>query len=151
MTRKPRKPRPSRRRPATLLDAFSLAAAGTELALASLQVVNARAPMIAQACRDPARGNYAELSRMVSEKPLAFARGAAAGGPGLLAMAVESNRYLTDAWKIPAGAAPGLAAAAGLFQFWGRMATLGLAWQSAALAPVHAVAMANARRLAPKG
>jgi len=132
------------------LDAFSLAAAGTELALASLQVVNARTPMIVQAWREPLSGNYAELSRMVSEKPLAFARGAVAGGPGLLAMAAESNRYLTDAWTAPVGAAAGLTAAWGLVQFWGRMATLGLAWQSAALAPVHAVATANARRLAPK-
>lgn len=148
MTRKSRRPR---RKPATLFDAFSLAAAGTELALASLQVVNARTPMIVQAWREPLRGNYAELSRMVSEKPLAFARGAAAGGPNLLAMATESNRYLTDAWKVPVGAVPGLTAALGLFQFWGRMMTLGLAWQSAALAPVHTVAVANARRLAPKG
>jgi hypothetical protein len=139
------KPRKTRRKPATALDAVSLATIGAELTLASLQVVGARAPMIAQAWRDPMRGDYAELTKMVSEKPLAFARGAAAGGPGLLAMAAESNRYLGEAWK-----APGLGFVAtplAAMAFWGRMMSLGLAWQSAMITPVHAAATANARRL----
>ena len=142
------KPRKTRRKTAAALDAFSLATAGAELAMASLHVINARAPMIVQAWRDPMRGNYAELTRMVSEKPLAFARGAAAGGPGLLAMAAESNRYLTDAWKTPGLGI--VAAPMAAMAFWGRMMTLGLAWQSAVIRPVHAEATANARRLAVK-
>ncbi len=89
MTRTRRRP-PPQGHPA---DAFALATAGAELALASLRVVNARTPMITRALNDPMRGDYAELSRMVSEKPLAFAQGAAAGGPAWLAMAAESNRY----------------------------------------------------------
>ena len=147
MTRKIRTPR---RKPATVLDAFSLAASSAELTLATMQVVAARTPMIAQALRDPMRGDYAELTRMVSEKPMAFARGAMAGGPGLLAMAAESNRYLTDAWKVPRGGAVGMTAALDMFQFWGRMMSLGMAWQAAAMAPVRTVATANARRLASK-
>ncbi|WP_165185433.1 hypothetical protein [Caulobacter soli] len=134
------------RRKATAADAFSLASASTELALASLRVVNARTPMIARALSDPMRGDYAELTRMVSEKPLAFARGAAAGGPGWLAMAAESNRYFAQAWSTT----PGLSSATNAFAFWGRMMSLGVAWQAAMLAPVHAAATANARRLDAK-
>jgi hypothetical protein len=133
-------------RKASPVDTFALATAGAELALASLRVVNARTPMIVQAFNDPMRGNYAELTRMVSEKPLAFARGAAAGGPGWLAMAAESNRYFTQAWTLT----PGLATATNALAFWGRMMSLGVAWQSAMLAPVHAAATANARRLGSK-
>jgi hypothetical protein len=82
------------------------------------------------------RGNYAELTRMVSEKPLAFAQGASAGGPAWLAMAAESNRYLAQAWKTPRyGLAPALSASLGAMAFWGRMMSLGVAWQSAMLAP----------------
>ena len=148
-------PRKTRRK-ATPADAFALATAGAELALASLKVVGARTPMIVQALSDPMRGNYAELTRMVSEKPLAFAKGAAAGGPAWLAMAAESNRYLAQAcqsWtgKTPSyGLAPAVNASLGAMAFWGRMMSLGVAWQSALLAPVHAEATANARRLGPK-
>ncbi|KQY99102.1 hypothetical protein ASD21_03855 [Caulobacter sp. Root1455] len=149
---KPRKTTPrTRRKAATSSDAFALATAGAELALASLRVVNARTPMIAQALNDPMRGNYAELTRMVSEKPLAFAQGAAAGGPAWLAMAAESNRYLAQVWKTPSyGVAPAMTASLGAVAFWGRMMSLGVAWQSAMLAPVHAAATANARRLDAK-
>ena len=144
------RPRKTRRK-ATPADAFALATAGAELALASLKVVGARTPMIVQALSDPMRGNYAELTRMVSEKPLAFAKGAAAGGPAWLAMAAESNRYLAQAWKTPSyGLAPAMNASLGAMAFWGRMMSLGVAWQSAMLAPVHAEATANARRLGPK-
>ena len=149
--------RPARRKPVPGSDTFALATAGGELALAALSVVNARMPMIAKAMNDPMRGDYAELTRMVSEKPLAFAKSAAAGGPGLLAMAAESNRYFTEAWRSPdlrftpsLGFTPGLAASMNAMAFWGRMMSLGVAWQAAMLAPVHAEATANARRLAPK-
>jgi hypothetical protein len=136
------------RRKTAASDGFALATASAELALASLSVINARTPMIVRALHDPMRGNYAELTRMVSEKPLAFAQGASAGGPAWLAMAAESNRYLAQAWKTPRyGVAPVLSASLGAFAFWGRMMSLGVAWQSAMLAPVHAVATANARRL----
>jgi hypothetical protein len=139
------------RRKATPSDAFALATTGAELALASLRVVNARTPMIARAVSDPMRGDYAELTRMVSEKPLAFAQGAAAAGPAWLAMAAESNRYFAQAWKTPRyGVAPAMDASLGAMAFWGRMMSLGVAWQSAMLAPVHAVATANASRLGAK-
>ena len=148
---KTRKTTTRTRRKAAPSDAFALATAGAELALASLRVVNARAPVIARAVSDPMRGDYAELTRMVSEKPLAFAQGAAAGGPAWLAMAAESNRYLAQAWKTPVhGVAPVMTASLGAAAFWGRMMSLGVAWQSAMLAPVHAAATANARRLDPK-
>lgn len=143
------------RRKAAPADAFALATAGAEMALASLKVVNARVPMITRAINDPMRGDYAELTRMVSEKPLAFARGAAAGGPAWLAMATESNRYFSgswaQAWKTPTWSlAPSLDASMSAMAFWGRMMSLGVAWQSAMLAPVHAAATANARRLGAK-
>lgn len=149
------KPRKRPRRKATPADAFALATTGAELALASLRVVGARTPMIVQAVHDPARGDYAELTRMVSEKPLAFARGAHAAGPAWLAMAAESNRYLSrswaQAWKAPTwGLAPAMDASLGAMAFWGRMMSLGVAWQSAMLAPLHAAATANARRLGAK-
>lgn len=150
------KTRPQTRKPrrkATSAGAFALASASAELALASLRVIDARAPMIVAAVRDPMRGDYAELTRMVSEKPLAFAQGAAAAGPAWLAMAAESNRYLAQAWnwKAPrAGLAPALDASLGAMAFWARMMSLGVAWQSAMLAPIHAAATANARRLGAK-
>ncbi|WP_426013062.1 hypothetical protein [Caulobacter sp. DWR2-3-1b2] len=146
------KPRKTRRKTATVVDAFCLATTAGELALASWQVVGARTPMIAQALRDPMRGDYAELTKMVSEKPLAFARGAAAGGAGLLAMVADSNRYLGEAWKAPGlgvVAAP-VAAPMAAMAFWGRMMSLSMAWQAAMITPVHAAATANARRLGPK-
>ena len=146
---KPRKT--TARRKTAASDTFALATAGAELALASLRVVGARTPMIARALSDPMRGDYAELTRMVSEKPLAFAQGASAGGPAWLAMAAESNRYFAQAWKTPSyGVAPAMSASLDAFAFWGRMMSLGVAWQSAMLAPVHAVATANARRLDAK-
>jgi hypothetical protein len=77
----PRTSRRSSRLGAKPSDAFALATANAELAMATLRVVNARTPMIVEALRDPMRGDYAELTRMVSEKPMAFARGAAAGAP----------------------------------------------------------------------
>lgn len=143
------------RRKATPAAAFALATTGAELALASLRVVNARTPMIARAISDPMRGNYAELTRMVSEKPVAFAQGAHAAGPAWLAMAAESNRYLSrswaQAWKTPSwGLAPSLNTSLDAMAFWGRMMSLGMAWQSAMLAPLHAAATANARRLDAK-
>lgn len=142
------RPRRRARRKASPADAFALATTSAELALASLRVVGARTPMIVEAAKDPARGNYAELTRMVSEKPLAFARGAHAAGPAWLAMAAESNRYLTQAWKAPTwGLAPALNASLDAMAFWSRMMSLGVAWQSAMLAPLHAAATANARRL----
>ena len=145
------KPRKPRRKTAAVLDAFSLATTAGELAMASWRVVGARTPMIVQAWRDPMRGNYAELTKMVSEKPLAFARGAAAGGPGLAAMAAESNRYLGEMWKSPGlGYANPMAAPMAAMAFWGRMMSLGMAWQSAMITPVHAAATANARRLGPR-
>jgi hypothetical protein len=150
-TRKTTRKTPTRKtttRKASPADTFALATAGAELALASLRVVNARTPMIVQAFNDPMRGNYAELTRMVSEKPLAFAQGASAGGPAWLAMAAESNRYFAQVWKTPTyGLVPSMSASFGALAFWGRMMSLGVAWQSAMLAPVHAVATANARRL----
>jgi hypothetical protein len=151
MTRSRKPSRKSRPKSAPVSRAFSLATAGAELAMASLKVVNARAPMIVEALRDPMRGDYAELTRMVSEKPLAFAQGAAAGGSGWLALAAESNRYLVDVWKAPRfGVAPALSASMDAMAFWGKMMSLGVAWQSAMLAPVHAAATANARRLGAK-
>jgi hypothetical protein len=147
-TRKPR-------RKASPADAFALATTGAELALASLRVINARTPMIVHAVNDPMGGNYAELGRMVSEKPLAFARGAHAAGPAWLAMAAESNRYFSrswaQAWKTPTwDLAPTLDASLGAMAFWGRMMSLGVASRSAMLAPLHASATANARRLGGK-
>jgi hypothetical protein len=147
------KTRPQARKPRrkATSDAFALASASAELAQASLRVIDARAPMIVAAARDPMRGNYAELTRMVSEKPLAFAQGAAAAGPAWLAMVAESNRYLAQAWKTPRrGLAPALDASLGAMAFWGRMMSLGVAWQSAMLAPIHAAATTNARRLGGK-
>jgi hypothetical protein len=148
------KTRPGTRKPrrkAISADAFALASASAELALASLRVIDARAPMIVAAARNPMGGNYAELARMVSEKPLAFAQGAAAAGPAWLAMAAESNRYLAQTWKTPRhGLAPALDASLSAMAFWGRMMSLGLAWQSAMLTPIHAAATANARRLGTK-
>ena len=139
------------RRTAAPSDAFALASASAELAVASLRVINARTPMIVRAVGDPMRGDYAELTRMVSEKPLAFARGAVAAAPSWLALAAESNRYLAGAWKTPRhGLAPALDASLGAMAFWGRMMSLNLAGWSAMLAPVHAVATANARRLGAK-
>lgn len=140
--------KPRRKTPA---DAFALATVGAELALASLRVVDARTPLIVQAVKDPGRGNYAELTRMVAEKPLAFAKGASAAAPVWLTMADESRRYFAQAWKTPTyGLAPAMNASLGAMAFWGRMMSLGVAWQSAMLTPIHAAATANARRLGPR-
>jgi len=66
-------------------------------------------------------------------------------------MAAETDRYLAQAWKTPrVGLAPVLDASLGAMAFWARMMSLGVAWQSAMLAPIHAAATANARRLGAK-
>jgi len=143
-TRKPR-------RTAGPAEAIALATHSAELALASMAVVGARTPLIASAAREPAKGDYAELTRMVVEKPLAFAKGAPAGAPAWAAMTAETQRYLAQAWNTPRlGAFPAMDATLAAMAFWGRMASLSLTWQTAMLAPVHAAATANARRLGGK-
>jgi len=105
-----------------------------ELALAAPQVVAHRLARLALAGPHPSARDRAEFARMVREKQLAFAQ-------SWLAMWAEGLRVQQGLWLAWARApAPGRRAAA-------RWVADGLRIGARGLSPVHAKAVANARRL----
>lgn len=123
-----------------------------EIADQSRDIVAKRTTMIDTAMRNPWRGDYAELSRMLPEKLDAFSRSAVAVGTELAAM---NMAFLTEAQHVAAltlrGRPMGIEdwsvlttrTASYAMQSAERMAALA----SKALAPVDAVVTANTKRL----
>lgn len=141
------------------------AQAGHELLQASGDVIARRLEIVAEAVRDPLKADLREMSLMGSEKVEALSASAAAGLNGVAAMAAVGaavaaretavaqgalDAVLTARTPVEAALAQGgwVTAAMGrtVSDGWAFGATL-LKLQADALAPIHAAAMANAKRL----
>ena len=141
------------------------ARAGQETAEASAQVIARRLAIMGEALADPLRADHAELGRMGTEKVEALTASAGAVASGALDLA-DQGRRIADRESVEASAhlarlarADSLAGAAALQTAWGMGVwsralsdswTMGesmLKLQAKALSPIHAAAVANAKRL----
>lgn len=141
------------------------AKAGHELLQASGDVIARRLEIVADALRDPMKADLREMSLMGSEKVEALTASATAGLNGAMTMAATTaaaaaretaaaqgalNAVLTARNPAEAALAQGswVTAAMGraVSDGWAFGATM-LKLQADALAPIHAAAVANAKRL----
>jgi hypothetical protein len=141
------------------------ARAGQELLKASGDVIARRLEIVADGLRDPLKADLREISLMGSEKVEALTASAAAGLSGAAAMAAttaavaarETAAAQTALGSVLTAASPAeavLAQGAWMTAAMGRAVNDGWAFgatvlklQADALAPIHAAAVANARRL----
>ncbi len=145
--------------------AHRAARAGQELLQASGDVIARRLEIVAEAVRDPLKADLREMSLMGSEKVVALTASASAGLNGAMSLAATSaavaaretaaaqgalNAVLTA--RTPAEAA--LAQGNWVTAAMGRAVSDGWAFgttmmklQAETLAPIHAAAVANAKRL----
>lgn len=141
------------------------AKAGQELLQASGDVIARRLEIVADALRDPLKADLREMSLMGSEKVEALTASATAGLNGAVSMAAVGaaaatretaaaqdalNAVLTARNPAEAALAQGSWATAAMGRAvndgWAFGATM-LKLQAETLAPIHAVAIANAKRL----
>lgn len=123
-----------------------------ETMVASNAVIGARGNLAADACRSPLTADVAELGRMVPEKVEAFSRAGVAIATECWAM---QTAFLAEAQRLGAIAmrgGPSSAAELAAFQSRGmghalRTVERSVALAGGAIAPVHAKATSNARRL----
>lgn len=145
--------------------ALKNARAGHELAEASASVIARRMEIVGQALADPLRADHVELGLMGAEKVEALAASAGAACVGALDLADRAGRIAAREGQAAAAHLSDLSSASSLVEAAGRQAawnmgvwtravvdgwTLGgalLKAQAEALAPIHAAATANARRL----
>lgn len=119
-----------------------------ETMAASQEVVRDRTDIIDTAMRNPMRGDYAELSRMVPEKVDAFSKSGTAVATELWSMQTAFLAEMQHLWGMALrGRAPSLTeidrSASFAVRTVERTAQLG----GVGLAPIHKQATANARRL----
>lgn len=149
----------------TARNALRNAQASQELAVASAAVITRRLEIMGEAMADPLRADHAELSRMGSEKVEALTASAGAACAGALDLAGRAGRIAAREGAEAADRLGRLARADTPARFaveqadwalglWSRAMSDGWSLYGAALkaqgrtlAPVHAVATANARRL----
>ena len=149
----------------TARSALRNAQAGQELAQASAAVISRRFEIMGEALADPLRADHAELSRMGAEKVEAITASAGAACAGALDLAERAGRLAAREGAEAADCLAKLARADTPLAFaavqtdwamaaWSRAMHDGwsiygaaLKAQGRALAPVHATATANARRL----
>ena len=139
--------------------------AGQETAEASAKVIARRLTIMGEAMTNPLRADHAELGRMGPEKVQAMTASAGALASGAMDLA-DQGRRIADRESVEASAhlarlarADSLAGAAALQTAWGMGVwsralsdswTMGesmLKLQAKALSPIHAAAVANAKRL----
>jgi hypothetical protein len=141
------------------------ARAGQELLQASGDVIARRLEIVAEAVRDPLKADIREMSLMGSEKVEALTASASASLNGALGLAATGAAVATRETAAAQGAlnavlTAGSPAEAALAQGRWMTAAMGRAvsdgWafgttmmklQAATLAPIHAAAVANAKRL----
>ena len=149
----------------TTRNALRNARAGQELAQASAAVIARRFEIMGEAMADPLRADHAELGRMGAEKVEAMAASAGAACAGALDLAERAGRLAAREGAEAADCLARLARADTPFAFaaaqtdwamgaWSRAMSDGWSFYGAALkaqgqamAPVHAAATANSRRL----
>jgi hypothetical protein len=134
----------SRRRTDARL-AIDAAITATELAVASPQVIAARLAMGAAAMTKPSTSANEEAVLMVAEKAQALAEAGLAASRPAAEMTTRTAAFLfNEASSLDASPT---AAAGRLYDYWAGMARLSLQMHAAAVAPIHKVAVANAKRL----
>ena len=145
--------------------AASTVRAGQETAEASAQVIARRMTIMGEAMANPLRADHAELGRMGPEKVEALTASAGAVAIGAMDIA-DQGRRIADREGAEASAhmarlskTDSLAGAAALQTAWGmgvwsralsdswNMGEAVLKMQAKALSPIHAAAVANAKRL----
>lgn len=149
----------------TARNALRNAQTGQELVQASAAVITRRLEIMGEAMADPLRADHAELSRMGAEKIEALTASAGAACAGALDLAGRAGRIaaregaetadrLGRLARADSPARAALEQADWAFGLWSRALADGwglygatLKAQARALAPVHAAATANARRL----
>ena len=149
----------------TARNALRNAQAGQELAEASAAVITRRLGIMGEAMADPLRADHAELGRMGAEKVEAMAASAGAAFAGAMDLSQRAGRMAAREGAEAADCMARLARADNPFAFaaaqtdwamgaWSRAISDGWSFygaalkaQGQALAPVHAKATANARRL----
>jgi Phasin protein len=168
MTRAKRRAVDLRKAARTLTTAGTTAAHTGELALAAGRVVAARQALGLEALAQPLTADHAEFARMISEKVAAFSDAALAAGHRSAKIAQQATRFAATDATLAAGAALRLwscRSPADLFAlqsrfaaaWFDRAASRSIAVASAAtnaqrdmLAPIHAAATGNDRRLTRK-
>lgn len=122
-----------------------------ELAIASNTVITERVGMMSAAARDPMRGDYAELGRIVPEKVVAFSQAGSSVIEDVGRLQMEWARQMTDAGLFWFGGVPTAASAQRLADRgaarMARMTRRAMGISGRALDPVHKRATGNARRL----
>lgn len=139
--------------------------AGQETAEASAQVIARRLTIMGEAMANPLRADHAELGRMGPEKVEALTASAGAVASGAMDLADQGRRIANregaeaSAHMARLSKTDNLAGAAALQAAWGmgvwsralsdswNMGEAVLKMQAKALSPIHAAAVANARRL----
>lgn len=104
-----------------------------EIAAASQDVIGRRSWIIAEAASNPLDGDYAEISRMVPEKVVAFGRAQQALLEGLTAMQAQALAAWATGW-------PAMDMPASVFRDAVRTA-------ERAIEPIHETSTGNAQRL----
>ena len=146
-------------------EAARAARAGQELLEASGDVIARRLGIVAEAIRDPSKADLRELTLMSSEKVEALTESATVGLNGAMSLAVQGGAIAARETAAARGAldavvnarTPAEAALAqtswateamsrAMADSWALGASM-LKLQADALAPIHAAAVANARRL----
>lgn len=132
---------PTRRLAKDMRLAARNATTAAELAIAAPQVIAARLAMMST----PTAETGAECARMLTEKTEAFAAAGLAASGRAAEMGARTAAYLmSEATRLDSTP---MAAAERLFDYWSGMTRLSLQLSSAAMAPLHQTATANARRL----
>jgi hypothetical protein len=103
-----------------------------EMMLAAQHVVGRRSAIIADACRDPARADHAEMAKMGAEKIAAFGEAASTLWAEWMALQLDLGRSLAGGHSARRSVG---------------MATRMMGAGGKALAPIHKRATANAKRL----
>lgn len=115
---------------------------------ASHSVVGHRGKTIEDAIRDPIAADYAELTRMVSEKSSAFTQAGWSLARDWLAMQADLGAQASALGKVMMGQVPGPRAALAMISRGQRLGSAAVGSSIRAMTPVHRAVTANARRLA---
>ncbi|MFK4875302.1 hypothetical protein [Novosphingobium sp. ZW T3_23] len=127
--------------------AVKLASDWMETMTSAQSVISARMPLIAAAWADPQSANHRELTRMVTEKSAVFGQSqrAISSAQDKIWQASEANAHALG--RLSGGGWLGMGEWARMFERNLEIASTLASLPTAALAPVHAKATANARRL----
>ena len=122
----------------------------SETFLASQEVVGHRGKTIEGAISNPLTADHAELSRMVTEKGMAFGTAGASLARDWWRMQGEIGAQAIAIGQMMMGRVPSARATHAMLSRGQRLGSAALASSNRAMRPIHATATANARRLKKK-